>query len=103
MADAHTAGQVDPTSSGLDRGGAKSLHCKAPTESKLQTKNKDGSTKARNSIRPLNLKSAFPPFFGAAKGEALHTLDDEILSVVEQPAQILREIPEVYIYQDVIS
>ncbi len=52
-------------------------------------------------LRQIDVAYGF--VFGAAKGEALHTLDDEILSVVEQPAQILREIPEVYIYQDVIS
>jgi 6-phosphogluconolactonase/glucosamine-6-phosphate isomerase/deaminase len=47
--------------------------------------------------------AAYGFVFGPSKGKALHTLDDEILSVVEQPAQILREIPEVYIYQDVVS
>ncbi len=49
------------------------------------------------------IDAAYGFVFGASKGEALHMLDDEILSVVDQPAQILREIPEVYIYQDTIS
>jgi len=52
-------------------------------------------------LRKIDVAYGF--VFGPSKGNALHRLDDELLSLDEQPAQILREIPEVYIYQDAIN
>ncbi|MEK7646707.1 MAG: 6-phosphogluconolactonase [Patescibacteria group bacterium] len=45
---------------------------------------------------------AYAFVFGESKKNALQNLHDKTLSLEEQPAQILKEIPEVYVYQDVM-
>ena len=52
-------------------------------------------------LRKINVAYAF--IFGESKKVALQKLRDETLSLAEQPAQILREIPEVYVYEDVLG
>lgn len=60
----------------------------------------------RFSLTPYALSHvdiAFLGAFGNEKLEALNNLHDKILPISEQPAQILRHIPEVYIYNSLIS
>ena len=49
-------------------------------------------------LRQLN--SAFVFAYGASKKTALQQLKDETLALETQPAQILKAIPETYIYND---
>ncbi len=46
---------------------------------------------------------AFVYAFGDAKREALDNLKTRDLSLTEQPAQILKQLPEVYVYNDQIG
>ena len=49
------------------------------------------------------LKIAYVYAFGADKADALSKLQDETIPYAEQPAQILKELPEVYIFNDSIG
>ncbi|HET7320640.1 MAG TPA: 6-phosphogluconolactonase [Candidatus Saccharimonadales bacterium] len=46
------------------------------------------------------LSAAYAFVFGADKQPALHRLQTEELSMQEQPSQILRHLPEAYVYND---
>jgi 6-phosphogluconolactonase/glucosamine-6-phosphate isomerase/deaminase len=47
-----------------------------------------------------HLQAAYVFAYGEAKEPALSQLRDENLSITEQPSQILKQLPEVYIYND---
>ena len=49
------------------------------------------------------LSVAFVFAYGAAKHQALEQLRDSTMSYAEQPAQILKELPEAYVYNDQIG
>lgn len=48
------------------------------------------------------IHKAYAFIFGESKKNALQILHDRYVPLEEQPAQILKEIPEAYVYQDVI-
>lgn len=50
-----------------------------------------------------NIDAAYYMAFGDDKARALTQLRDETLSLDDQPAQILKELPEAYIYNDQIG
>jgi 6-phosphogluconolactonase/glucosamine-6-phosphate isomerase/deaminase len=50
-----------------------------------------------------NIQTAYVGAFGQEKLEALTNLQNKMLPIAEQPAQILRHIPEVYIYNNQIG
>jgi hypothetical protein len=49
------------------------------------------------------LTAAYVFAFGDAKREALQQLRDESLSLDDQPAQIIKQLPEAYVYSDQLS
>jgi 6-phosphogluconolactonase/glucosamine-6-phosphate isomerase/deaminase len=60
----------------------------------------------RVTLTPPALKRisvAFAFVYGRAKREALKNLRDKNLPLAEQPAQILKQIPEAYVYNDQIG
>ena len=66
----------------------------------------DGGEHQRFTLTPFALshvQKAYIGSFGDAKRPALETLRDQTLSITEQPAQILRDIPETVIYNDQIG
>lgn len=66
----------------------------------------DGGQFQRFTLTPFALshvQQAFVGTFGAEKRVALTTLHDKIVPIAEQPAQILRHIPEVFIYNNQIG
>jgi 6-phosphogluconolactonase/glucosamine-6-phosphate isomerase/deaminase len=50
-----------------------------------------------------HIDAAYYMAFGDDKREALHKLETEELSLEEQPAQILKEVSEVYIFNDQVG
>lgn len=48
----------------------------------------------------LKITASYTFAFGAPKREALQNLHDGALDLANQPSQILREIPEAYVYND---
>lgn len=50
-----------------------------------------------------HVSAAYVYAFGEAKREALLNLHDKELSLNEQPAQILKSLPEAYVYNDLIA
>lgn len=66
----------------------------------------EGKDFMRITLTPLALERinvAFAFVYGRAKREALKDLRDKNLPVTEQPAQILKQIPESYVYNDQIG
>ncbi|HET9174290.1 MAG TPA: 6-phosphogluconolactonase [Candidatus Saccharimonadales bacterium] len=49
------------------------------------------------------LSTDFSLVFGENKRTALHKLQAETVSLAEEPAQILKQVPDVYIYNDLIG
>lgn len=50
-----------------------------------------------------HIDAAYYMAFGEDKKEALHRLRDEEVPLEDQPAQILKELPEAYVYNDQIG
>lgn len=50
-----------------------------------------------------DVTAAYLCAFGAAKRPALENLQSHTLSLVEQPAQLLKQLPEAYVYNDQIG
>jgi 6-phosphogluconolactonase/glucosamine-6-phosphate isomerase/deaminase len=50
----------------------------------------------------LRISAAFVFAFGEPKAQAMHNLRDTELSLEEEPAQILKKLPEAYVYSDQI-
>lgn len=49
------------------------------------------------------LHAAYAFVFGADKRQALHRLQAEVLPLDDQPSQILKQLPEAYVYNDQIG
>jgi 6-phosphogluconolactonase/glucosamine-6-phosphate isomerase/deaminase len=49
------------------------------------------------------ITAAYVMVFGGSKHEALLNLQTKALSIIDQPAQILKNIPEAYVYNDQIG
>lgn len=47
-----------------------------------------------------HIDAAYAFAFGNSKAEALHTLQDQSLPLEQQPSQILKELPEAFLYSD---
>ncbi|MDB5184802.1 MAG: hypothetical protein JWN38_610 [Candidatus Saccharibacteria bacterium] len=90
-ADGHIAGLL-PGSSGLDS---------AEFVAAYQTKQYDRLTLTSHALKRLNVAYVFA--FGEDKQPQLHRLQELTLPYSEQPAQILKELPEVYIFNDEIG
>jgi 6-phosphogluconolactonase len=54
-----------------------------------------------DALRHINVAYAF--VFGAEKAQALTQLRDEDLPLNDQPSQILKELPEAYVYNDQVG
>lgn len=49
------------------------------------------------------IQAAYCFAFGEGKHQALQTLHDQTLDLAEQPAQILKQLPEAYVYNDQVG
>lgn len=90
-ADGHIAG-ILPHSAALESGNFVSAY-QGPDFSRL--------TLTSHAIKRIEVAYVFA--FGAAKRNALEHLQQQMLPYAEQPAQMLKELPEVYVYNDQIG
>lgn len=95
--DGHTAG-VLPNTAGVS---AKATACGYACPNLLQGRERKNFTRITLTLNAIkNIDVAYTFVFGEAKKEVIKLLQTQDLPLAQMPAQILKQIPESYLYSD---